>query len=151
MSRIDKELAEILAPAEQPPILTVVPKPKPQKPALAHWERCKGWIAEGLGDDALITLADIEVQIGAGTAILWPGKAAAIVSEFVTYPSGDRAAQVMSAGGDLDEILAMVPGMEAFARLNDCTVVTIEGRRGWEKVMKPSGYGFWAVTLRKKL
>jgi hypothetical protein len=56
----------------------------------------------------------------------------------------------MSAGGDLTEILAMVPGMEAFARLNGCSRSIVEGRKGWEKALRAGGYGFMSVKLEKR-
>lgn len=147
MRSLDAELEEMgiaAVEAPLPPVREVV------KPPHAHWERCKSWIAEGLGD-SLLKIADIETQLAKGEAVLWPGQKCAIVSEFVTYPSGERASQVMSAGGDLDEILSMVPGMEAFARLNGCSTSIVEGRRGWERVLKASGYAFTSITLRKSL
>lgn len=147
MKNLDNELREMgIDPAA--PMLPVIQEVA--RPPDAHWARCKGWIAEGLGD-GLLKIEDIEAALAKGEAILWPGSNCAIVSEFVTYPSGDRASQVMSAGGDLAEILAMVPGMEAFARLNGCKVSVVEGRRGWEKVLKAGGYGFLSVKLEKTL
>jgi hypothetical protein len=147
MRSLDAELEEMGVPASEPPLPAVR---EVAKPPHAHWERCKGWIEDGLGD-SLLKIADIEEQLAKGEAILWPGSRCAIVSEFVTYPSGERASQVMSAGGDLDEILSMVPGMEAFARLNGCNQSTVEGRRGWEKVLKAGGYSFLSIKLVKHL
>ncbi len=120
------------------------------KPPHAHWERCKAWIAEGL-EGSLISIADIERLLNDGKAVLWPGQKCAIVTEFVDYSSGERASQVMSAGGDLVEILSMVPGMEAFARLNGCKVSMVEGRAGWKKALEPMGYKFQSVTIKKVL
>jgi hypothetical protein len=152
MNRLEKDLASLgIPPIEAPPpakmlspLLAVVPPPH------AHWERCKGWIAEGLAQ-SLLKIEDIEAALARGEAVLWPGERCALVSEFVSYPSGERASQVMSAGGDLDEILSMIPGMEAFARLNGCAVSTVEGRRGWERVLKAAGYEFLSIKLRKTL
>lgn len=147
MNKLDAELAAM---GIVEPVETLPPVREVAKPPHAHWERCKPWIAAGLGD-SLIKIEDIEAALAKGTAMLWPGPNCAIVSEFVTYPSGERASQVMSAGGDLDEMLAMVPGMEAFARLNGCSISVVEGRKGWEKVLKPTGYEFFSLKLRKVL
>ena len=137
--------------------LGVVDEPKPlplvreiAKPPHAHWDRCKPWIKEGL-HGSLISVEDIERLLNEGKAVLWPGQSCAIVSEFVDYSSGERASQVLSAGGDLQEILSMVPGMEAFARLSGCAVSIVEGRKGWEKVLKPAGYEFLSLKLSRKL
>jgi hypothetical protein len=147
MRSLDAELEEMGVPATEAPL---PPVREVAKPPHAHWERCRDWIAEGLGD-SLLKIADIEAQLAKGDAILWPGQKCAIVSEFVTYPSGERASQVMSAGGDLEEILSMVPGMEAYARLNGCSQSVVEGRKGWEKVLKASAYEYLSTKLRKVL
>ena len=147
MKNLDLELREMGIDPAEPALPAVVEVAKPPD---AHWARCKGWIAEGLAG-SLLKIEDVEAALSKGEAILWPGQKCAIVSEFVTYPSGERASQVMSAGGDLDEILAMIPGMEAFARLNGCSQSIVEGRRGWERVLKASGYGFLSVKLEKAL
>ncbi|HEX4198751.1 MAG TPA: hypothetical protein VHZ26_15040 [Caulobacteraceae bacterium] len=152
MNRLEKDLESLGIPpieavpsAKISPQLTVV-----ARPPHAHWERCRGWIAEGLAG-SLLKIEDVEAALARGEAVLWPGERCALVSEFVSYPSGERASQVMSAGGDLGEILAMVPGMEAFARLNGCAISIVEGRRGWERVLKPAGYEFLSIKLRKTL
>lgn len=145
MKNLDLELQEMgIDPAE--PALPAVREVA--RPPHAHWTRCKGWIAEGLGD-GLLKIEDLEAALIKGEAILWPGQACAIVTEFVDYPSGERASQVMSAGGDLAEILSMVPGMEAFARLNGCSASIVEGRKGWSKVLKD--YEFLSIKLKKAL
>lgn len=147
MKSLDAELDAMGIAASEPPL---PPVREVVKPPHAHWERCKGWIEDGL-KDSLFKLSDIEEQLAKGEAVLWPGQKCAIVSEFVTYPNGERLSQVMSAGGDLGEIEAMVPGMEAFARLNGCSQSTVQGRRGWERVLKRQGYEFLSVTLKKAL
>ena len=147
MNRLEKDLESLGIPPIEPPKPALMAVARPPH---AHWARCRGWIAEGLGE-SLLKIEDIEAALARGEAVLWPGEHCALVSEFVTYPSGERASQVMSAGGDLAEILAMVPGMEAFARLNGCAVSTVEGRRGWEKVLKAAGYEFLSIKLRKPL
>jgi hypothetical protein len=147
MRSLDAELEEMGVPASEPPL---PPVREVAKPPHAHWERCKGWIEAGL-EDTLFKISDIEEQLAKGDAVLWPGSKCALVTEFVTYPNGERLSQVMSAGGDLEEIDSMVPGMEAYARLNGCSRSTIVGRRGWERVMKKRGYSFLSVTLTKVL
>src|SRR5579862_9491504 len=147
MKDLSAELAEMGIEEELAPLPT--PKAVPPLPD-GHWTRCKGWIAEGL-EGSLLRIEDIEGMLAQGLAVLWPAQNCAIVTEFVTYPSGERAAQVLSAGGDLNEILSLIPGMEAYGRLNGCSMVAVEGRRGWERALKENGYQFWSVTLKKRL
>jgi hypothetical protein len=146
MRDLDAELEDLGVTATKP----LPPLKEIRKPPHAQWERCKQWIAEGI-EGSLLSLADIERLLEEGTAILWPGKQCAIVTEFVDYSNGERAAQVLSAGGELEEIRSMVPGMEAFARLSGCAQIVVEGRKGWEKVLGPTGYKFLSIKIVKVL
>jgi len=62
-----------------------------------------------------------------------------------------RAYMTDLAGGDLDELREYMPTIERRAAELGCRIVGIEGRRGWERAMKPAGYEFAAVTLVKEL
>jgi hypothetical protein len=115
-----------------------------------QWDRCKVWIQAALEGDHL-TPQDVENQIRDGKAMLWPGKECAVVTEIVSYPNGDKVLQPMAAGGDLEEIEAMIPGIEAYGRVQGCATVRIEGRKGWERRMKSFGYAFHSVIIRKAL
>lgn len=119
-------------------------------PIIAELERCRGWLMEAL-DEATYRWEDVARAIFAGKAIFWPGKDCAMVTEDQVYPNGERAMLVWLAGGDINELLAMAPGVEASARLRGCTSVLIEGRPGWSKILKGRGYGVHAVMLKKGL
>lgn len=41
--------------------------------------------------------------------------------------------------------------IEEWAKLNNCIAMEIDGRKGWERTLKPAGYNFWSVRLRKPL
>lgn len=124
------------------PVLTEI------SPQLKEWERCKPWIEAGLSDT--MTLADILTPIAEGRAHFWPGRECAMVTE-ITAHEDKKIIWVTAAGGDLNELKAMQAGVEAFARLNGCTEARIEGRKGWEKTLKPDGYEFVSVIIRKPL
>lgn len=121
-----------------------------ENPLLAHLERCREFLEPAL-EGGHFTWPDVQACVAHGRAMLWPGKASAMVTEDVTYPSGAKAVQVWLGGGDLEELLAMAPGVEAAARLRGCTSALIEGRRGWEKPLKAAGFALWSVTLKKDL
>ena len=57
----------------------------------------------------------------------------AILTEDVTYPQPGAVWVLRLAGGDMDEIIAMTPGLEAAARMRGCDRVLIEGREGWQR------------------
>lgn len=82
-----------------------------------------------------------------GTAQLWLGVRCAMVTEVVNRP---RTIHVWLAGGDLQEIVSLIPGIEAWARMMGCSEATIEGRKGWARVLKPHGFTGEPV-LRKTL
>jgi hypothetical protein len=141
------EMAEALA--------RVAPGPEPVRaPAatgmLAQWERYRPQIAEAM-DGGLYTLDELEAEIARGETYFWPGANAAVVAKPVSYPNGAKAMTTLWAVGDLDEVLALAPGIEATARLVGCTLMLVEGRKGWEKLLKPQGYEPWSVTVAKVL
>ncbi|AGF91140.1 hypothetical protein SXHG_00118 [Synechococcus phage MRHenn-2013a] len=71
----------------------------------------------------------------------------------VTYPKAKILDMYLCAGDDnggvpwdkLDEVLHAV--CQAFG----CTHITVTGRRGWEKVLKPLGYSFSSVMMTKEV
>lgn len=96
-------------------------------------------------------MADVEQQIEEGRAHFWPGRNAAMVTQFVDYPHG-RAGVVWLCGGDMAEVLnEMQPVMEAWAKAHGCCRVMIEGRRGWIPALRPHGYEPMFVTMIKDL
>ena len=92
------------------------------------------------------SLADVQARLLAGAAILWPGKRAAIVTEV-----HGAELHFWLGGGDLSELLAMRPGIEAGGRAAGCQFATGQGRPGWERLMKHHGYAPHQGELRKAL
>lgn len=123
---------------------------EPEDPMLAQWKRFRPLFAEAMGD-GLWTIEDLEAKIAHRRAFLFPGANSAVVTEIVEYPGGERAMQTLWACGDIEEVVALAPGIEATARMMGCTCMIVEGRRSWERVLKASGYDFMSTTLRKAL
>lgn len=115
---------------------------------MKEYQRARPWLLKALAfegdpEDELIA------KLRAGQAQLWLGERSAMVTDVTASPKG-RALHVWLAGGALDELLSMIPGVFAWARTMGCCEVTIEGRSGWARVLKP--YGFAGdVLLRKAL
>lgn len=117
----------------------------------AQFARCRPWIVaaldrwgEGIAPD------EVRRRVLAGSAQLWPGEAGALVSECVAGAKG-RSIHIWLAGGRLEELRAMRPGMEAWARAMGCEWATIQGRKGWDRVLGDTGFERDGPLLRKRL
>lgn len=113
------------------------------------WTACRSWLLPALrpedGDEAAL-----KAEILSGKAQLWAGEAGALVTQCVEGAHG-RSLHVWLAGGRLDTILALRPGIEAWARGLGCLCVTIEGRSGWARVLRTHGYRRHGEILRRSL
>lgn len=81
-------------------------------------------------------------------AQLWRGERSAMVLQLMTPPP---IVHIWLAGGDLDDLLSMRGGMEAWGRSQGCEAVTINGRQGWRRVLGRFGYEPDGDELRKAL
>jgi hypothetical protein len=82
-------------------------------------------------------------------AQLWPLQNSAIVTEIITHPTGLVSMVFWLAGGDLDELLGAVPGIEAWAKKMGCKRIEINGRRGWLRAL--DGFAATSTILAKDL
>jgi hypothetical protein len=113
------------------------------------WDRCRAWLLPALlpqdGSETQLLEAIIT-----GQAQLWVGERCAMVTQCVPEPAG-LCIHAWLAGGDLEEIKAMVPGIEAWARAAGCDYATITGRTGWLRALQPQGYSVAGSELKKDL
>lgn len=58
---------------------------------------------------------------------------------------------VWLGGGDLDELMALRPGVEAWARAQGAQAARINGRRGWTRALRSAGFAPSDGELRKAL
>lgn len=119
-------------------------------PVAIQWARFRDRFAEAMGD-GLYTIEELEQRVLTHRAILFAGKESAIVGQVEPYPGGELAFQITWACGNVDELLSLLPGIEALARIQGCSRMIVEGQRAWERVLKAAGYGFFSVTLTKGL
>ena len=119
-------------------------------PLLSQWSRFRDQFAKAMGA-GFWTIEDLEQKIAHRRAFFFPGKNAALVGQIEVYPGGASVFQVLWACGELEELVAMAPGVEAMARMMGCGAVLIEGEPAWQKVLKDHGYELWSVTLHKAL
>lgn len=103
------------------------------------------------GDDSF-TLEDVLEMVRNKQLQFWPGTASVILTEIQEYPR-QRVLNVFLAGGNLAEIEAMAPGIEAWAReVEGCTSMLFTGREGWERTfLTRTGWTPVARVFRKPL
>ncbi len=117
--------------------------PAQDRPSPAtEWSRCRPWIEAALPYCyGTHTIEDVERQIAEGRLQFWPGMRCAVVTEIVEYPRL-KALNFFLIGGELDELLTqMHPVIVEWAKALGCTRVASTGRKGWERVLRPLGYG----------
>lgn len=93
---------------------------------------------------------DIILGLISGHLKLWALEKSVGITEFQTYPRM-KVINVFLAGGDLDEIMAHTPVLEAYGLKNGCTRMTFGGRPGWEPKMADRGYKRGGVFLYRDL
>lgn len=151
MTSIESDLEELLPPK------AIEPKPelKPVTeetvhPRNAQWNKFRPLFAEAI-EGSRYSIEDVDRQVGQGLMMFFPGQNSAVIATQVTFPDGTKDLQTLWAVGDLKEIVELEPGICAMARLLGCVGVMVEGRKGWEKLLKDKGYKPWSVTVRKAL
>jgi hypothetical protein len=118
---------------------------------VSQLKRCLPWIEAALEySGGTHTPSDIAVGVLNGTMQLWPAERACAVTEIVVYPN-KKVLHVFLAAGEMDQIVDMQKSAEAWGKAQDCTAMTIAGRKGWSKVLKDHGYEEKFVTLAKEI
>lgn len=114
---------------------------------MSGWAEWRSWLLPALRDGGE---EDLVRDLLAGAAQLWPGQRSAMVTQVVPEGAG-LTLHVWLAGGKLADILSLKPGIEAWARAHGCSHVTVDGRRGWERLLRSDGFVRVGSELRKRL
>lgn len=69
----------------------------------------------------------------------WMNGDSLVITEVMQFPK-TAALNVVVAVGNLDEVMALQPSLEAFGRQHGCKAMRMEGRRGWSKVLPKHGW-----------
>lgn len=93
------------------------------------------WLQSALDKGEGMTLDDVKEELAEGRAMLWQGEKSAVVVELK-----GQVLHFWLAGGDLDEILSIRVGVEAFGRAHGYQLITLMGRKGWARRLRPHGY-----------
>lgn len=85
------------------------------------------------------TFGDVVEGIQSGRMQLWINGRSAAVTEIVAYPR-KKVLHGFLAGGNMREIMAMVPSAAEWGRQQGCTSFTLAGRKGWIRVFGRMGW-----------
>lgn len=95
------------------------------------------------------TPEQVRAELMAGRAQLWLGKQSCVLTKVLE--NHQRIFHIWSAAGDLNEILSLLPGGEAWARGQGCSVMSVNTRRGWSRPLRKRGFEAVDGELRKAL
>jgi hypothetical protein len=137
--------------APEPDAYTYDPSPDTEvDPVVAAWARWRPEFAKVV-NDGLWSIEELEDRVAAKAAIFFPGSKCALVGETIRYPTGARALHIVWAVGDKVEQLAMIPGIEAMARMMGCRRMVFDLKADDQTAMKAQGYRLLTVKLVKAL
>ncbi len=121
---------------------------KPSENWARDWHKVEDWVVEALerspGGE---TVSQVQQALIVGTAHLWVGKRAAIVSIYI-----DECFTIWLGGGDMAEIQQMTPTIEQYGKSLGADRIYIYGRPGWSRsYLKEHGFKTKWVILEKML
>lgn len=91
------------------------------------------------------TLADIHKAIQRNEMQLWDGVQSAMVTQIEDAPRA-RILHIALAGGNLDELEAMLPAVMQYGVHHLCTMLSLTGRKGWSRIPQLRGVPGWTTT-----
>lgn len=113
---------------------------------LEEWSRCRAWLVPALDEN---TEQELLQELLANRVQLWRGTRSAMLTQLVNGP--EPFILVWLGGGDLRELLALAPGVEAWARVHGARAARINGRPGWARALRLLGFQPDGDELRKAL
>jgi hypothetical protein len=118
-----------------------------------EFDRCKPWIAAALEyAGGTHDIEHIREAVLRGDLQLWAGNGSAIVTEIENYPRM-RVLNFFLAGGNLEELELMTPGIEQWAKEKwGCSAAKLAGRQGWQRTfLRDRGYKPHYVVMTREL
>lgn len=112
----------------------------------AEWERCREWIIPALEDTTEAALLE---ELASGEAQIWGGQRSAAVTQLLLLD--EPVVMIWIAGGDMQELMAMQPGLEAWGRANGAVALRVSGRKGWNRALRGAGFERVGEVLRRKI
>lgn len=112
----------------------------------SRWANVRALLEPALDPEQPFTWSDVEARLNDGSAKLWWIPGAAMVTEFA-----DDAIHVWLGGGDLHGLLRLRPIAEGYGAAMGMKRATINGRLGWDRVLRRFGYVRRGEELEKRL
>ncbi len=123
-----------------------------------HWKEAEAFLREAIDrDDQDGYLLSMQARVFAGVNSLWQitedsktvGYAVTVV---YTVTGLDRVVQIYLAGGDsLESFLEQFDYFVAWALKRDINFIEVQGRKGWEKVLRPLGFRHNYTSLLRRI
>lgn len=96
------------------------------------------------------TIADVAAAVKAGTMQAFHNDGALVITEIVEYPQA-KAINIFVACGDLNDVMALQPTIDRFAKQHGCTTMHMRGRKGWRKVLPAFGWHESMVSFERTI
>lgn len=115
----------------------------------AEQEQIKNWIESALEySGGTHVYQDIVDAVTEGRMQLWLSERGCAVTEIVVFPR-KKVLHVFLAAGEMDQLFDMIDDATEWAKEQGCTAMTLAGRPGWQRAMKPLGFVPTLVTMEK--
>jgi len=112
--------------------------------------RCEGWIQSALNKGGNTHgFVDVVEGVLSGHMQLWSSEKGCAVTEIVVYPN-KKVLHVFLAGGKLEHITDMQEDAVKWAKDKGCKGMQLNGRAGWKKALRDTGWREQLTTLIKE-
>jgi hypothetical protein len=95
-------------------------------------------------------IEDVMRALRTGDAQVWVENDSVIITELLVFPRRS-VLRYWLAAGDMDDMLTLLPKLEAWGREQGATLAEMVGRRGWRKEAQANGYEAAATIYRKDI
>jgi hypothetical protein len=116
------------------------------------WEKSKPYIADALEKSGEThSVEDVKDALQSNYAIFYPVRNGAAIFRVEHHPRR-KLLNIWLAGGDMDaNIDGILEAAEFHAKEFGCSGISVAGRKGWARVLKPRGYDYKRVVLIKDM
>lgn len=114
-------------------------------------DQLREWIQSALDySGGTHTVDDVVDNVLTGRMQLWPAERGCAVTEIVVYPQ-KKVLHVFLAAGEMDQLFDMIESAAEWARGQGCTAMTLAGRLGWQRAMKPLGWEPKMIVMEREI